>query len=558
MHITRNLAVLGAASALAAPSLAQLSNPVIGFKEAQLWAANAQPSDQLGAAVAVSGDRAVCGAPTHNPGGQSSTGAAWVFLRSAQGWAQEAKLSAADGLSDDRFGNAVAIDGSTIVVGAFRDDHANNGNAGSAYVFVRSGGAWVQQAKLIGSGVTLADYFGYSVDIQGDTAVIGAPTDEVGTPNSSGAVYVFTRSGGTWSQQAVLQASDKVAGDYFGSAVSISGNTIAVGASRDDDLGSSAGAAYVFVGGGASWTQQAQLHASDGETTDAFGTSIGISGDLIAVGAPYYDGGGTDSGVAYAYKRTGGAWTQESILVPAGSSIANHCGWSIDVDGSFALVGVPDDPIPGSTQGGSARLFRRSGATWSEETKIVHDDVRGRFGIAVSLKGDRLLVGAPHDSLGLPVGGQGSSYAFRLQNTPEIYCTAKENSKGCRPAIGFNGVPSATSAAPFQVTGVDVINNKLGYLLYGSTLENNAFQGGVLCIAAPILRTPVQHSGGNPPPEDCSGSFALDFNAWIQGHNDPGLVAGADVYAQWWSRDPSLGTTYPVSLSNAIHFAIQP
>jgi hypothetical protein len=546
-----------AALVLAPSSSAQLSNPVVGAKEARLYSAIAQVQEQLGAAVAIDDVRAVCGIPFYDAPGQQSSGAARVFVRTVNGWAQEATLLPSDSFSDDQCGHAVAIDGDTIVLGAFRDDlpGTGNGNAGSAYVFVRVGSTWTEQTKLVGSGVSAADLFGTSVAISGNTIAVGAPADELGLPNSTGVVYIFVRSGSTWSQQAAIRPADSIAGDYFGHSVALSGNTLAAGASRDDDLADAAGSAYVFVRSGSSWSQQAKLLASDGGFTDQFGWSIALAGDLVAVGAPYYDGAALDGGVAYAFARTGGAWTQEAILEPTGLGGGQRAGWSVSADGAFALVGVPDDLVPGS---GSARLFRRTGTSWSEETKIVHDAARGNLGLSVSISGDTVIAGAPFDSLGLPVGGQGSAYVFRLQNTPEIYCTAKTNSKGCQPAIGSNGVPSASSAGAFLITVQNVINNKLGYLLYGYALENNAFQGGVLCITSPILRTPVQSSAGNPPPDDCSGSFAIDFNDYIQGGNDPALVAGADVFAEWWSRDPALGTTYPVSLSNAIHFAIQP
>ena len=557
-HLDSILLAGCAALVLASSSSAQLSNPVIGAKEARLFSANAQVQEQLGAAVAIDGDRAVCGIPFYDTPGQQSAGAARVFVRTVNGWAQEATLLAADGLADDQLGHAVAIDGDTIVLGAFRDDHTGNGNAGSAYVFVRSGSTWTQQAKLVGSGASAADLSGTSVAIAGDTIAVGSPGDEVGMPNATGVVYIFVRSGSVWSQQAAIRPADSIAGDYFGHSVALSGNTLAAGASRDDDVGDSAGSAYIFVRSGSTWSQQAKLLASDGGFTDQFGWSIGISGDVVAVGAPYYDGAAIDTGVAYAFARTSGVWTQESILEPVALGGGQRAGWSVAVDGAFALVGVPDDPVPGSTGGGSARLFRRAGTSWSEETKIAHDAARGNLALSVSISGDTVIAGAPFDSLGLPVGGEGSAYVFRLQNTPEIYCTAKTNSKGCQPAIGFNGVPSASSAGSFLITCHSVINNKLGYLLYGYGMENNAFQGGVLCITSPILRTPVQSSGGNPPPDDCSGAFTIDFNDYIQGGNDPALVAGSDVFAEWWSRDPALATTYPVSLSNAIHFAIQP
>ncbi len=134
------------------------------------------------------------------------------------------------------------------------------------------------------------------------------------------------------------------------------------------------------------------------------------------------------------------------------------------------------------------------------------------------------------------------------------YCLSKLNSKSCQPAIASSGVASASQAAPFLVTASQVINNKPGILFYGHSPKNSPFQGGTLCVQTPIQRTPLQSSGGNAPPNDCSGAFSIDFNAWTQGGNDPSLQAGATIYGQYWSRDPASAST--TSLSNAIRFTI--
>src|SRR6266508_458911 len=171
-------------------------------------------------------------------------GSAYVFVRSGTGWSQQAKLTASDAASGDRFGDAVGISGNTVVVGA--SDAASD--AGSAYVFVRSGTSWSQQAMLTASDAAVFDLFGRALAVSGDTAVIGAPSDDTDAGPNAGSAYVFVRSGTSWSQQAKLTASDAAAFDFFGAAVAISGDTVVVGALADDtDAGSNAGSAYVFV-----------------------------------------------------------------------------------------------------------------------------------------------------------------------------------------------------------------------------------------------------------------------------------------------------------------------
>jgi hypothetical protein len=204
--------------------------------------------------------------------------------------AQElAKLLASDAAAVDRFGSSVSVSGDTAVVGAAEDDHAGGTNAGSTYVFLRSGGpgapGWTQQAKLTASDAAESDRFGYSVSISGDTAVIGAVADDHPGGVNAGSAYVFVRSGGVWTQQAKLTASDAAASDRFGHSVSVSGDTAVIGAVWDRDAGEMSGSAYVFVRSGGVWTQQAKLVTSDAAGGDSFGNSVSVSGDTALVGA---------------------------------------------------------------------------------------------------------------------------------------------------------------------------------------------------------------------------------------------------------------------------------
>ncbi len=278
----------------------------------------------------------------------SMAGAAYVFTRSSGIWSQQAYLKASNTWQSDSFGFSVAISGDTIVVGAWQEDSNATGvngdqanysapDSGAAYVFIRSGGIWSQQAYLKASNTGAFDYFGHSVAISGDTVVIGAREEASNatgvngdqsdnSADKSGAAYVFTRSGGTWSQQAYLKASNTGAGDYFSLfSVAISGDTVVVGApyedssatgvggNQTDNSASASGAAYVFTRSGGIWSQRAYLKASNTGEGDGFGVSVTVSGDTVVVGAPYESSNATSvngnqndnsafgSGAAYAF-----------------------------------------------------------------------------------------------------------------------------------------------------------------------------------------------------------------------------------------------------------------
>ena len=216
--------------------------------------------------------------------------------------APEFKLTASDGAANDYFGHSVAMSGDTVVVGAHCDDVGGYADPGSAYIFNRSGTNWTEQAKLTASDGTAGDYFGISVAISGDTVVVGAYGDDVGSNGDQGSAHVFVRRGSDWTQQAQLIASDGAASDYFGGSVAISGDTVVVGAYGDDGGDAGQGSAYVFARSGTTWTEQAKLTASDGAANDYFGRSVAMSGDTAVVGATYDEvGANADQGSAYVY-----------------------------------------------------------------------------------------------------------------------------------------------------------------------------------------------------------------------------------------------------------------
>jgi hypothetical protein len=256
---------------------------------------------------------------------------------------------ASDAQANDNFGYSVAVSGDTAVIGAYAEDTGGS-TAGAAYVFTRSSGAWVEQAKLMASDAVYGDYFGYSVAVSGDTAVIGAQFEDTGG-STAGAAYVFTRTGGAWTQQAKLMASDAQANDYFGASVSVSGDTAVIGARLEDTGGSGAGAAYVFTRTGGSWTQQAKLMASDAQESDQFGASVSVSGDTAVIGAYAEDTGGSGAGAAYVFTRTGGSWTQQAKLMASDAQESDQFGYSVSVSGDTAVIGARLEDTGGSTAG---------------------------------------------------------------------------------------------------------------------------------------------------------------------------------------------------------------
>lgn len=369
------------------------------------------PFDLFGTAVAVAGDTLVVGAPEDRVAASIGQGSAYVFVRTAGAWVMQAKLVAADGAAADHFGASVAIAGDTVVVGAPLADAAGNAE-GAAYVFTRSGTSWTQQARLMATDGANGARMGWSLAIDADTVVAGIQPE---AESAIGAAYVFARSGTTWSQQAKLVATDGAGGDAFGRSVALDGDTAVVGARRAD-IGAlqDQGAAYVFVRGGTLWTQQQKLIAADGAAGDGFGTSVSVAVETLLVGVSGADiGTNASQGAAYAFVRSGAIWSQQAKLFDEQGAASDFFGVSVSIAGDVALVGAPGYDAPGTLDQGSARVFTRSGAAWSAGDRLLaaDGDFRDFFGDAVALDGDTALVGVRSDDV-LGNTNQGSAHAF--------------------------------------------------------------------------------------------------------------------------------------------------
>ena len=369
---------------------------------------------------------------------------------------QQAYVKASN-TGEDLFGHSVAIDGDTMVVGAPQEDSSATGvdgdqtddsatDSGAAYVFTRSGGTWSQQAYLKSSDTDPGDLFGFSVAVAGDTVVVGSigedsnatgvdgdSTDDSAT--NSGAAYVFTRSGGTWSQQAYLKPSSTDNGDFFGASVGISDDTVVVGAYFEDsaatgvdgnDADNSAtnsGAAYVFTRSGSAWSQQAYLKASNTGNADDFGFSVAIEGDTVVVGSIGEDSDATgvngnqldnstiNGGAAYVFARSGSTWSQQAYLKASNTDASDIFGNSVAVDGDTVVVGAPNEDsgatgVDGNqadnsaTESGGGYVFTRSGGSWSQQAyvKASNTDADDSFGVSVEVLGDTAVFGAHRES----------------------------------------------------------------------------------------------------------------------------------------------------------------
>ncbi|MCK4759481.1 MAG: FG-GAP repeat protein, partial [Candidatus Aminicenantes bacterium] len=357
----------------------------------ELWkriAPDAQNDDVLGSSVAVSGDYAVAGAVGEDGGGGGTNqGAAYIFERNYGGtnnWGYVKKLTASDAEDSANFGYSVAIDGDYIVVGAYSKDDGLNLDRGAAYVFERNYGGtnnWGQVAKLMASDGAGFDEFGWSVAISGDYVVVGAHRED-GGGSSRGAAYVFGRNQGgpdAWGEVEKLTAGlDAENLDRFGTSVGISGDNVVVGAHYEDGIGTDYGAAYVFgrnQGGPDNWGQVTKLTAAIPENAAYFGYSVAVNGDFAIVGAYGEDSGGTNRGAVYVFDRDYGgpdAWGQVAKLTASDDENGDEFGSSVSIDGDYAIVGTRYEDGGGTSRGAAYIYYRNQGLTdsWGEVMKL--------------------------------------------------------------------------------------------------------------------------------------------------------------------------------------------
>lgn len=385
----------------------------------ELVASDEGVEDFFGLAVAAGEQLLVISAPHDDDNGERS-GSVYLCERATSGgtWVQTAKLRAFDGAPNDYFGSAVATNGLEIIVGAGGDDD-NGGESGSFYVFERIADKWVSTGKITASDESAGASFGTAAAIDGSTVVIGARRDDNVDGDWNGSAYVFEKIDGQWTERAKLMASDQDLGDFFGTSVAIHGTTIVVGAYGDDkevqeydyELLSGRGAAYVFERVGGEWIQTQKLLADDGLGGDSFGFSVATSGDHIVVGANQM-AAGDGQGSAYVFAKDQGQWVQSARIFAAGGAPGDHFGDAVGIDGETIVVGAHGAAGSGQ-ESGAAFVFTLDGDKWVQTQVLAaaDGDTGDSFGSSLAVAAGRIVAGA-HRHTHNRFSESGAAYVF--------------------------------------------------------------------------------------------------------------------------------------------------
>ena len=409
-------------SCLVAPGLVAAAMPSspLDWIEQKVTAGNGQPHDAFGQSIAIRGTTALIGAVDVN----NWEGAVYVFTETDGVWSQGQEFMADDGVPGDQatFGTAIMIDGDTAVVGALGATVNGHPNQGAAYVFKETGGVWSQVARLVADDGDANNYFGQAAAIAGDNIVVGAYGASVGGNSLQGAAYVYTNVGGTWTFVKKLVADDGVGGEFFGRSVAMSGTRALVGAPYASVDGTAArGAVYMFDGSTGDWTQTAKIVADSGDPGDAFAFSLAATPTHIVAGA---NGVGGGQGAAFVFVDQGGSFEQEARLVADDGALGDDFGYAVAILDSTLIVGADRAAIHDHTQQGAAYVFAESGGAWAQTHKLVASDGQTDefYGAFVALAEQSALVGVPYATVdGNAVQGAAYFYARDDAVTDRIF-----------------------------------------------------------------------------------------------------------------------------------------
>jgi hypothetical protein len=487
---------------------------------------------------------------------------------------QTAQVYSASPFSNDRFGRDVLLDGAVALVmyGTFTSSYL-------VRCIADVGGTWTYPAS---PGFATQ---GYTMSFAGNLYLQGFPY-----ASPLDRVAVWRRNGSTWSQSWLSIPDVGPADETFGVSTDIDGATVVIGNHYHTQSLTEEGAVYVYEDTGSSLVLRQRIFG--GVAGARLGVSVRVSGEDLLV---YCNAAPNTFGVR-AYRRQNGVWVlAQSDAAPVGQlsggieldrglAVARTSGGGFYVlahAGNEWFVDATIPPIPGSasaydfeldggviaasdpeadlaaSDGGAVRLYARNDG-WKLQATVVASDAQqlDYFGYGIGLQGNRLMVGAPNDDD--LANDAGAVYEFRLDHAhARVHCVPEKSSLGCIAHIGFAGVPSASSGAPFTLSASNAISRRGGMLVYGTSGPAFVhYPGGVRCVAAPRRTTARQSSGGTSGASDCSGAFTLDFNALVASGVDPLLFVGQSVDAQWVYRDP-LGPSALAS-SEAVHFTIAP
>ena len=562
LHTTRPALALLAGAALTPSLLAAGDGCSIAPQCATLSPTHAAASDFFGQAVDMWDDTAVVGASRSAIPG-ADDGVAYVYVRDASGWVEQARLTP-DIITDGaNFADAVAIHEDTVVVGAYTDDSLGNA-AGAAFVYVRDANdLWNQQARLLAPDGDSFDNFGRSVEVSGDYVVVGADGAEGG-----GAAYVYQRSGGTWNHYQTLQAGDATAS--FGYDVAISFNSIAVGAWQDNDNGTASGAVYTFyaneIGGVDVWQETQKLTAADagtGQSNAYFGAAVDMSGSRLIVGSYGWDSlFAPNTGTAYTYRAVlqlfpnPPEWTFCEQLFACDLAEGDNFGYDVAVSGTRAVVGAPFNDDFGSSSG-AAYTFDSTGGfigcpDWFAENKLLPDvfsvGAGDRFGRRVAVSDGLVLAGSHfNDENGVSAG---LVYAQNVEGTclPDATCGAMVYGQDITPTNDLRlfsaGSTQLGETAVFAISnipaGIPVAFNGLYFSDGLSTLGT----GTVLVQPASFLPSVLS----TPAP------VVLGQAAWTVQIPDSPALAGIPFYQQGLVFDAAKPDGF--ALTNGLRFSV--
>ncbi len=496
----------------------------------KLLASDGAADDHFGMAVDVYGDYAVVSARDDDDRGNES-GSVYIYHLENGTWMQQQKLLASDGCTGDFFGESVSIHANTLIIGAYRNDDRGD-NSGSAYIFELENGSWVEKVKLVPLDGAMWDYFGSSVSVYQDYAIVGAYCDDDNAGNS-GSAYIYHKMNGSWTLYQKLTASDGAIGDCFGNSVAISDQYAVIG-SDNQSLCQHSGAAYIFKLENGIWNQKQKIHASDADVDDYFGRAVAISDNNIAISSRYDDDNGSNSGSVYIFSFNGTAWVETQKVTGSVSTEYDSFGRSLSLRNSTLVVGAYGNDYFGENAG-IAYVYCLENSLWEEKSILSSSDigVGDYFGCLVGIS-DKYVIAcsALDDDNG---NNSGSAYIFEIEyyvqepDTQQIVISLNDTTEHM-----FHDVATRLQ---FNSNHVETIMEITKYFEEPSV--NGALPAGSENIAQNYWK--VISSSGNVGSYDIT--FDLTGVAGIENFNTLGFLKRDDALSVWQDVVADLGAT---------------
>jgi len=551
------------ASLLFSAPVATLDDPWQWEEQAKFVPTNAVVGSALGSVSAISGDTAIVGSQFDAPTGSGThEGSAYIYVKSGSGWQLQQKLIGPSPHTDQQFGSSVAILGDLAVVGAIFDSTFTN-NGGAVYVYERSGGTWSLTAQIGETNPGYLHRFGAGVATDGVSILVGS---QGGGLLGSGAGYVYVRSGGSWIESAALE-NNLVAGSAgFGYSVAILGDHALVGdAGHTFGMMARAGSVSHFHKAGASWILKEKIKAPLPLAEARFGSTVALSGERALIGEPWHaEPSGEPGGAAYVYFLSGNRFELEDVMLPSVPIVGLNFGRGIGLSGDVALIGAPGARNDNGVKTGVAFAFVRAGSQWSRLATIRASDglVGDWFGLSVAIDGPNAVICSPKSDE--PVLFSGSAYLFETRRSTGVsFCTtdgvgvvcpcgnSPRSAEGCanssqrgaaltavgEAVVGNDSLVLVATQAPSAVTGL--------FFSSGNAGAPTPFGDGLRCVSGNLRRLGV-----------ASTSFDGVALSTISLSQREGLSGGELRHYQYWFRDHAgpCGTAFNVSSGHSLQW----